>query len=244
MGVTDEVMDTLWQCGPWAASYAVSAGAETHHVGADIAILRPGTTQIIHYQAKLAWLNGGSFQLKSPVTQAQVQKLNRRTVRIQGVTYGITGRLALYQANTQPFLRSHCPDCDPWSSWRFRLCRPPVAPTPDPRIGRDYYEHVLMGCRCSPSGIVAAPVPPRENDVISVAERGTWPWEFDLYEWTRQNSRLDQGGNTENRAPEFEEYRLVEEQPSSQAQVDEIATELAQRLRLPASQRLYLIILP
>ena len=244
VGVTDEVMDTLWQCGPTAASYAVTAGAETHHVGADIAILRPSTTKLIHYQAKLGWLDGSNFVLKAPVSRAQVEKLNRRTVPIQGVTYTVTGRIAVYQANERPFLREACPMCAmrhfpwrlaPWARWDSG---------PDPTIGSVYYEEVLAACRCSPSGIVAAPVPPRGSSVTAIQRNTTWPWEFDFHEWVHARSPLDVGGELSDDSPEFEHYRPVAGESLSQAQVNEIAAELAFRLHLPASQRLHLIVLP
>ena len=244
VGVTDEVMDTLWQCGPTAASYAVTAGAETHHVGADIAILRPSTTKLIHYQAKLGRLDGSNFCLKTPVSQAQVQKLNRRTVPIQGVTYTVTGRIAVYQANERPFLRGACSMCAlrhfPWplvalSRWDN---------TPDPTIGRNYYKEVLAACRCSPSGVVAAPVPPRGSRVTVIRRDTTWPWEFDFHEWVHARSPLDGGGELSDDLPEFEEYRSVAEESLSQDQVERIAAELAVGLDLPASQQLHLIVLP
>jgi hypothetical protein len=209
VGVTDLVMTTLWRCGPRAAAYAVSAGAETHHVGADIAILHPGpTNRIIHYQAKLAWLDDSVFRLKSTVTKAQVEKLNRRTVDIQGDTYDVTGRVALYQADTAPFLRGRPACCGfgaPWGAWWWSGRG--AEATAEPTIGRDYYKSALVRCRCSPSGIVAAPVPPRGQAVAVVPEATTWPWEFDIYEWFRGASPLDSGDSPTEQAPAVRRVR-------------------------------------
>lgn len=246
VGVTDVVMATLWRCGPRAAAFSVSAGAETHHLGADIAVVRPATARIVHYQAKLASLDGTDFTLKSPVTKAQVNKLNRRTVTIEGLRYQVSGRLALYQADTTPFLRDGCGYCTPVPHFpRWLWSGHGSASTPDPEIGRRYYEHALVQCRCSPSGIVAAPVPARGCRAAVVKESVTWPWEFDIHEWLAARSPLDHTPEgLDERSPGFEEYVPAAGERPSQERVDAAAAEFADQLRLPASQRLYMIMLP
>src|SRR5258707_13741160 len=49
------------------------------------------------------------FNLKSNVTGNQIRLLNRRRVELQGTTFQVTGRLALYQADVTPFIHRSVP---------------------------------------------------------------------------------------------------------------------------------------
>ena len=255
VGVTDLVMATLWRCGPTAASYAVSASVETNHLGADIAILHRRSRRIAVYQAKVAWLdrpNSTAFRLKSKVTKSQVNLLHRPQVTVQGVQYRVTGRLALYQADDRTFLRKHCGCCD-CALWLLASRWWPVrhmSPRADPQIGREYYENVLACCGCSPSGVLAAPVPPRGSSVTAVALATTWPWEFDVFEWFRATDRdrtgspLDNGEAPGDRYREFDQYEPTSDQRLDAEETQQLVDELVEQLKLPASQRLSLIVLP
>jgi hypothetical protein len=256
VGVTDLVMATLWRFGPRAAAYAVSPAAEANHLGADIAILHPATERLLLYQAKLARLDLGEFMLKSAVTTTQLRLLKRRSVMLDGFTYQVTGRLALYQVDETPFIHRcaqshHMADWwgyGLWGRWGVSdLTGRDIARGPE--IARRYYDEVLAACLCSPSGIVAAPVPRRREPVTRVSPATTWPWEFEIYEWFRGQSPLD---NMQKRreelqldesTPQFDPYvPTVAEAPSPET-VSEIARQLTEQLRLPISQRLYLVVL-
>lgn len=113
VGVTDAVLATLWQFGPGGAAYGVSARAESHYFGADIALVDVMSKRILLYQAKLARLDGSDLKLKSHVPVSHVKHLTRAAVRIGGDRYTIAGRLALYQVGHIPFL-SHCAGLDFW----------------------------------------------------------------------------------------------------------------------------------
>lgn len=264
VGVTDLVMATIWRCGPRRAAYAVSAGAEANHLGADIAILHQRTGRILLYQAKLARLEGGLFRLKSKVTARQMDLLRQTSVTVDGREYLVTGRLALYQSDHAP----HIGMCryphigGPLiEGWRWRL--PHWHPAddedpyrPDPLIGRRYYEHALAsgdaGGHCSPGGVLAAPLVPGDGPVTALAAATTWPWEFDTYGWIRERSPLDEPGWGDQRAlvtapePEFEPYDDSGREPEAPATetVAGIATEIARRLLPRARTRVYLIALP
>jgi hypothetical protein len=258
VGITDAVLAAIWRFGPSAAAYAISSHAEAKHLGADIAVVHLTTSRILLYQAKLAEHDDGAFRLKSPVTKEQLRLLRRRNrIEIQGARYQITGRLALYQQDLTPYL-VHCPPPfmpDVW--WRSWQSGPRPFPGgsggewgPAPEIGREYYETVLGRDGCSPSGILAAPVPDGHDRVTSVAEASTWPREFDAYQWLRQEkpdggqqhaaAGLGPGGA----APDFEVYSPTIGAPPTSEQAAGIANALAERLRLPASTRLYVITLP
>lgn len=250
VGVTDSVMTTLWRFGPNAAAFAVSPGAESNHLGADIAILHSATTRVLLYQAKLASLVNGRFALKSKVTVSQAGMLRRRWVTLGGRRYAVTGRLALYQADTTPFI-DHCRHRFGFD-WPYRWSWGSTQPNfvHDAEVGRDYYRDVLAHCGCSPSGVLAAPVAARAA-IDCVSESQTWPWEFDTYSWLRRSSPLDPDpGSTRRRvdqegangeAPDFEEYRPAPGEPLEGSA--ELARELANRLRLPKSHRLYLVVI-
>jgi hypothetical protein len=123
---------------------------------------------------------------------------------------------------------------------------------PAPEIGRKYYETVLARHRCSPSGILAAVAPEGNDPVTSVAAAGTWPWEFDSYQWLREEGGDD--GRDEPTAglgpgrvtPDFEAYAQTTAAPlvPGPAEAAGIADALAARLRLPASTKLHVITLP
>jgi hypothetical protein len=106
-------------------------------------------------------------------------------------------------------------------------------------------------CSCSPSGILAAHVPDGNDPVTSVSAAGTWPWEFDTYQWLREDEDDARDGppadvGSSRTAPDFEAYypRIVSPSASGPAQAASIAEALAVRLRLPASTKLYVITLP
>jgi hypothetical protein len=248
VGVTDSVLTTLWHFGPRAASFAVSAGAEANHLGADIAIVHSSTKRVLLYQAKLARLDTvrHQYEMKSKVPIGQARLLRRKSVTLGGVRHRMTGRLALYQADSTPFI-SHC-------HHRFGMHPPwwPMGPAlssfvPDPTVGRDYYRHVLAGCGCSSSGVLAAPVASSPT-ISTIPDSQTWPWEFDTYEWLHGSSRLDRGDDlaVDNQwstleSPVFEEYR-----PASGPEIDgaeDLANELALRLRMTTTQMLYVILI-
>lgn len=236
VGVTDGTMVTLWKAGPNGASYAVTSGAESQHLGADIALVHRRTNRILLYQAKLARLERGVFRLKSVAPAAQVRRLRRRSVVLSGVQYAVTSRFALYQIDDAPFLQ-HC-FLEPLRCWRPWSWESVIVPRP--QIGRDYYKDVLRHGPCSPSGILAAPVVGREA-VTSIRGSLTWPWEFDAHEWLGGSSRLDSSewpsdaatADEQNPTPEFRAY----EPQGGRAAADGIADDavaLADQLRLPA----------
>jgi hypothetical protein len=254
VGVTDLVMATIWRFGPRAAAYAVSPTAEANHLGADIAIIHPATTRLLLYQAKLAHLQSETYILKSPVTVSQMRLLNRRYVTLDGDRYRISGRLALYQADSTQFIH-RCPNSrlfggPEWWEWRWRHgLRDSALEQPIPEMGRHYYEEILAGCGCSPSGILASPVMRLRTPLPSIPSATTWPWEFDTYEWLRGASPLEGlGDRTEgqvdplDRAPEFEPYRPTSADVSSEA-ASRIALQLAQQLRLPSNHHVYVVVL-
>jgi hypothetical protein len=167
----------------------------------------------------------------------------------------VTGRFALYQADATPFIHRwptyHMPAVW-WESWWWRPGRPDSARGGNawqPEIGSRYYEDVLAGGRCSPSGILAAPVPPGRQPLTSVPESSTWPWEFDTYEWLRRASPLDRSSPDGERqglgesAPDFEPYLPTDAQAPTPENATEMASQLARQLRLPSSARLYLVML-
>lgn len=69
VGVTDAVLATLRQFGPGGAAYAVSARAENHYFGADIAFVDVTSKRTLLYQAKLARIDGSDLKLKSTSRQ-------------------------------------------------------------------------------------------------------------------------------------------------------------------------------
>jgi hypothetical protein len=243
VGVTDLVMATIWRFGPNAAAYAVSAAAEANHLGADIAIIQPGSHRLVLYQAKIARLVTGTYRLKSRLTPSQIRLLSSEHVTLQGSEYLVTGRLALYQVDHTPFLHR----CVGGLLFRGPDWWWPGDPvSPDPNVGRQYYEDVLAGCGCSPSGVLASPVPLQTDAAMSLPALNTWPWEFDIYEWLRGFAPLDDQGNRDERrlttGPRFEPYLPTTSQVS-QEQASAMATELARRLRLPRTLRLYVVVL-
>lgn len=185
-GVTDAVLATLWQFGPAGAVYGVSARVESRYFGADIAFIDAGRKRILLYQAKLARLDGADLNLKPRVPQSHVGHLTRRSVRVDGDRFDVTGRLALYRADHTPFVNNcaalpfaHSPFSLPvpfgWPWWRS-------ASPAGASVGRHYYEDVLRA-GCSPGGVLAAAVTrgPGQIDLVSVLR--TWPWEFDIFHW-------------------------------------------------------------
>jgi hypothetical protein len=263
VGLTDTVLAAIWRFGPNAAAYAVSSQAEHNHLGADIAIVRWSTLRILLYQAKIAWHDGGAFRLKSPVTKAQLDLLKRRSVAIRGVRFQITSRLALYQQDLTEHLEGYPPAPMPGCWWRYWLSGPGPFPPGDggeweaaPEVGRDYYQTMLQHRGCSPSGVLAALIPGRNELVTSVAVADTWPWEFDAQQWLRhpgpygspQQPAADSGFG--GAAPSFEEYFQEEYEGQTRAPLANVtsaatvASELVERLRLPASTRIYVIVVP
>lgn len=236
VGVTDSAVATLWKAGPNGASYAVTSGAESRHLGADIALVHRRTHGILLYQAKLARLERGVFRLKSVAPVTQVRRLRRRSVVLSGVEYAVTSRFALYQIDHAPFLRHCC--LDPFWRWCPWIWESEIVP--EPQIGQEYYEAVLEHGPCSPSGILAAPVVGSQA-VSSIRESPTWPWEFDAYEWLGGSSRLDSSGWTsdepatdeQNPTPQFAAYEPQDGRASADGIADE-AVALAEQLRLPA----------
>jgi hypothetical protein len=84
-----------------------------------------------------------------------------------------------------------------------------------------------------------------------VAAAGTWPWEFDTYQWLREEDGGDRDETNAGRgpgraAPDFDAYSSTIAAPAAPgpAQVAGIADALAARLRLPASTKLHAITLP
>jgi hypothetical protein len=254
VGVTDLVMASIWRFGPRGAAYAVSPTAEANFLGADIAIIHPATQRVLLYQAKLAHLVLDTFVLKSPVTISQMKLLNRKYLALDGDRYRMSGRLALYQADSTPFI-DDCPDVrilgnTEWWDWRWRDV--PENPTPEqsfPEIGRSYYEEILAGCGCSPSGILASAVPHIRTSLPSVPSAMTWPWEFDTYEWLRGTSPLERPSNRSGEqgrapdgSPEFDRYQPTFADTSPEA-ASGLAAQLAQQLRLPRTLHLYVVVI-
>lgn len=249
VGVTDAVMTTLWRCGPQGAAFAVSSGAEANHLGADIAIVDAAQRRILLYQAKLAAADGAALTLKSEVKVSQARRLRRRRpVRLRGVDYKVTGRLALYQGDHTPLLDrcGHCWMCASrsvvgrfdWERW-WHWPGPP-----DPTIGREYYKSVISGRGCSPGGVLAARVSTADA-IRSVDRLATWPWEFDLHHWHRGRSPLDRlrrAGTPVGVGEEFEPYEGEDVEPSADL-AEELSETLAPALGIPASRRVYLIVL-
>lgn len=257
VGVTDLVMATIWRHGPRAAAFAVSPGAEANHLGADIAILHPGSKRLLIYQAKLARCEASMFLLKSPVTRSQLRFLNRRSVQLQDTRYRVSGRLALYQADITPFIDrcGHGPPLRWWDGWPYAPWEPRGWERPDVQrdrqLGRRYYEDLLVGCGCSPSGIVAAPVPRTSDPLDTVYEGMTWPWEFDTYSWLSSSSPLDGGAGTDDirdrpltdSIPDFDQYAPTQAEPPTSEDAAELAEDLRRRLRVPARELLCLVVL-
>jgi hypothetical protein len=249
VGVTDLVMAALWRHGPHAASYAVTGPAEHNHLGADIAILRSSAAQIVLYQAKLARLEGAALTLKSPVTEDQLELLQQPTVELEGATYQVTGRLALYQCDHTPYLYRCGPPSWywPWSEWRW-----PMATSGDAlHLGGRYYEQVLATCECSPSGVLAASVATLAAEVVAIDPSSTWPWEFDFYEWNKGNSPLDNPpagwrlpGDTPPPPPEFSRYIPTGQEALSAEATATLAAELREQLGMPETTILYIVALP
>jgi hypothetical protein len=237
VGVTDAVMAALWRFGPKDVSYVVSTGAETNHLGADIAFLHRASNRILVYQAKLGRFDGTCFFLKSDVTASQMRLLGRRSVKVDGAKYGFSGRLAIYQADNAPFLGA----CQHFGLMEF-IWGHETGPffTPEPEIGSVYYRDQLRH-GCSPSGILACRVSGKEP-ITTVDGAGVWPWEFDVHSWLLGRSPLndkDSGDRELSRAPDFPEFR---EGASDVQSLDaEFAERLARALRLPTSHRLYVI---
>jgi hypothetical protein len=250
VGVTDSVMMSLWRFGPKAATFAVSQGAEANHLGADIAIMHSTSRRLLLYQAKLAKLNKDRFRLKSPVTASQANLLLQKSVTLNGIQYAVTGRLALYQVDITPYIY-RCiyrfvfawPYWWPWVSSHRKF-------VPNAQVGRDYYVDMLVGCRCSPSGVLAAPAT-GPAPIDSVPESQTWPWEFFTYGWLHRTSPLDTGPDSNGRPidqegtngepPAFEAYRSDEGQTQEGATA--LVRELADQLRLPENHSLYLVVI-
>lgn len=261
VGVTDAVMATLWRYGPLDAAYAVSAPAESFHIGADIAVVDWENQQCVHYQAKVAKFThtrSGDpiFTLKSGVTDKQVSRLGMQLLTLRNTTLKVTGRLALYQIETRQFLRKHRPTCPlGLNTGQTDLCYPwwqaswPI--TADPTMGQRYYSEVLQACGCSPGAILAAPVSGNVQTVHRVRPNTTWPWEYDLYEWFHTRSPLDSlpagrrpgalKAERQLEPPRFAEYVEEEEKASDHENVEAIAREFAETMGLPDSQRLFMI---
>ena len=256
VGVTDLVMATIWRCGPNGAAFAISAAAEANHLGADIAFLHRRTSRILLYQAKLACLDNGVLALKSLVTKSQVDLLRRRSVKLKGTEYQVTGRLALYQTDLTTFI-DRCPCSlhfdfwwrEQWLEQRLGLPSMGSAIAREPGLGRNYYEEILR-YGCSPSGVLATGIGAGSNPIKSIVPSETWPWEFDIHEWLRGASPLDgAGGGTDKdrsldeRVPEFQDYVSRGADSLSSEEVLEVADELANQLGLPADRRLYVVAL-
>ena len=218
-------------------------------LGADIAIVHSSTSRILLYQAKLARLDGSQFDLKSDATTDQIALLNQASVTVDGRSYSVTGRLALYQADVTPFLDRCSPDL--WihwrSPWHWGLGWPGASFDRLPEVGRWYYEEILR-FGCSPSGVVAAPAS-GTSPISSVAVTATWPWEFDTHTWLRGGSPVDRAasGATDGDmqdlegAPEFGDYQRepTEERDGASA----FAEQLADQLSLAETRQLFLILL-
>lgn len=257
VGVTDLVMAAIWRFGPRGAAHAISTGAEANHLGADIAILHNGLSRILLYQAKLASLRDGIFSLKSKVTERQIRLLRKRSVVLRGTRFQVTGRLAVYQADETPFM-TRCPRPamwrEPWMWYpgNWHLTEPVI--TPDPKVGREYYEEMLFGCRCSPSGVLSAPVPRGPQAVSTIRESSTLPWEFYTYGWFRKIGSQAPSDLGDDRwltglPGVFDPYMPAnadrESDPAAASgTASELAGELAEQLDLPGSRiKLYLITL-
>lgn len=258
VGITDLVMATIWRHGPRAVAYGVSSHAEARHLGADIAILHRRSRRILLYQAKLGHIAGDQLTLKSEVSGSQLKLLNRKRVTLSGIVYRVGGRLAIYQI--EPSRLSRCENGLPLSG----LCKSlpmfmsplwrgigPPSNRPPSGLGREYYNTCLLLHQCSPCGILASPVPRPGKPLSFVARSHTWPWEFDVYDWLdsdRPSDRLPNDGTAGDPDfldyyPDFADY-YADPEDATVGEVDELVEELTQRLRLPQSQRLYLIVLP
>ncbi len=246
VGVTDEVMTALWSFGPESSAYAVTSKAESNHLGADIALVHSASQRILLYQAKLAARVGGTFDLKSDVTKAQLKRLQRKSVTIGGQTYSVTGRLALYQADYEPFLsRCKLVPAPLWFTfwpWNPMLALASLGPHASP--AETYYEEVLRH-GCSPSGVVASNAS-GSDPIGSVAVAATWPWEFETYSWLRASGSGASGGAPDQQGetaepPEFTSFEPTLDEPFGEAA--SVAQQLAAELTLPASWQLSVIIL-
>ena len=157
--MTDAVMATIWAAAPGAVAYAISAGAEAGHLGADLAIVHSATNRVLLYQAKLALLDasGNTLRLKSELTPAQHRLLGQESVVVDGDRYMVTGRLATYQTD-HTCCMDGCNDVWPIFWWHDYLVGPghPAGGWHGHSSGRTYCEDVLRRHACSPGGVLAA----------------------------------------------------------------------------------------
>jgi hypothetical protein len=247
VGVTDAVMAVLWRLGPEASAYSISPGAESNHLGADIAFVHSATKRVLLYQAKLAKLDGTVFRLKSDASTDHVEMLTRASVKLNGVAFAVTGRMALYQTDSTPFLKEG--DHFWFDEWEDRWHRGSLHRefTRRPEAGGRYYEHVLRH-GCSPSGVLAAPVPD-SAPVSAVVASASWPWEFDMYDWLGGLSPLheevdaavsERVVNFDERVPDFAPYSPTESgAPAGEAA--ELALQLATQLNFASGRVLYMV---
>ncbi len=245
VGVTDAVMASLWKCGPPKSAYGVTAGAGSSYLAADIAVVQQATNRILLYRAKLGSLGSEStdLQLKSPISEEHVRSLRRETLQVGDVTYGLTGRLAIFQIDHTPYLANDygtdSPDSGWWPWWGID--------EPDYSAAACYYKNVIVPTRSSPSGVLAAPLANGDSGISMVPAASTWPWEFDIYSWLNGLPGLN---GVEPRTdtssiptvPEFffEEGDRAEGQPAVAA---EFGTLLHEALNLPEDHKLYVWII-
>lgn len=229
VGVTDGAVAALWMFGPKSVAQSVSAPAESHYLGADIAFVDHRTRRLLVYQAKLATWNGVEFVLKSPVTLSQLRLLSASSVPLGGVNYDMSGRIALYQNHV------HIGHWLPMTmaNWRATalagLTGAIASPKATRALGATYYKSVLSGSYpWSPCGVLDAPIPPRSTQphavpVKTVTPGSVTPWEFRFENWWADGLRTQR--------PRADS--VPERDPG------QTAAELREVLRLPEDQALF-----
>lgn len=250
LGVTDAVLATLWRFGPFGITHEVAPRAERYYTGADIAFVDGAGRRILLYQAKVAWLSGASFQLKSELAGHHRALLTAtRPLSIVGRDYSITGRLALFQTDHGD---SWYDPARSYPAWRHvsltGLDDWPMPYLVEDSAAQSYYAAVMSHTGASPCGVMSGRVSAGSADMTSVQVRHTWPWEYDAYRWcTHQQSPLDDGRrNADNTFPDVDVFEAGDEETSAWetrdlGDVSEFADALARLVDPEGTRRLYVV---
>jgi hypothetical protein len=250
LGVTDAVLATIWRFGPDGITHEVAPLAERYYTGADIAFVDGGSRRILLYQAKMAWLSGATFRVKSELKGRQRALLtSAKPLSVAGRDYAVTGRLALYQADHgdswYDFARSY-------PAWRHvsltGLEGSPLAGLVEDAAAEGYYTSVISGAGASPCGVMAGRLAVGSTDVGSIGVRDTWPWEYDAYRWcTHQPSPLDdRRRNADTTSPAVDAFEPGDDGPSGWETTDlgdlaEFADALRRLVGPEETRRLYVV---
>ncbi len=222
VGVTDSIMSTIWTHAPSSGARSITSPAETEITGADIPFVDVAGGRILLYQSKIGERDGPDYRLKSNVTTEQVDKLRSPSIQIDGVTYSVTGRLAVYQgADTQPCFghdRAGARDRRRWLHW-FWSGRDDVY-TRKRLLVDCHVAHMRKFPGCSAGAVRAAPVgKAKTSEVLAFT---TWPWEFDFLAWTiGVDSHVDKPRSPEPVAPLGQVEPLPDDTPQLSQEVAE-----------------------